>query len=377
MESVLSQLRRLRKGPLPEIDRNNSCRYRILFREADGRRRAYYFGVPIYERISRQLVVPAFAQTAGGYLLRGSNAAVTISGGVLRLENHEGAVCVQSQERTYFLHGGRLAAANTEMTPAMNGVVCKQNLIGGRTAPLTITTAQPFLDMRGNAKYFGLMRSAFTPFMTVSAIGVFNRYGRLCGPARMHYEKKDDRSYTVYFTAGAMQTGFIISEMNLYEPKLFQDTTVESKNPGENNAFGSVAFLGKSETFGEQWLYSRIDHEKLSDLWGRTILNVTLHIPRYGDSSLILTGCGIARRFCSFGSVWDNKVAMTDEISDSGINGGYHTMDLTRFMVNRNTRCLQQTDGMLLRSKSKERGFSAVATGDNYHRPQILEILYQ
>ena len=75
----------------------------------------------------------------------------------------------------------------------------------------------------------------------------------------------------------------ILFEINLYERKLFLDTTVESKNIGVNNAFGSIAFVGDTEQFGEQWLYSRPAFSLISELYEKSLNYAVLHIPKYSD----------------------------------------------------------------------------------------------
>jgi hypothetical protein len=169
----------------------------------------------------------------------------------------------------------------------------------------------------------------------------------------------------------------VMFEINLYEPKLFQDTTVESKNPGENNAFGSTAFIGDSETFGEQWLYSRLDYSKISEVVGREIRKVILHIPQYNDSRVALDVFTPVQRFCSFGSTWDNKIAYAAKTAESSAMQRYHNLDLTALLTDRRNHSFIMPEGLVLKSKIKGSGYAAVATGDNYFTPQILEINYK
>ena len=60
----------------------------------------------------------------------------------------------------------------------------------------------------------------------------------------------------------------------MYERKLFLDTTVESKNIDVNNAFGSIAFIGNTDIFGEQWLYSRPVSYTHLDVYKRQVLGL-------------------------------------------------------------------------------------------------------
>ena len=78
----------------------------------------------------------------------------------------------------------------------------------------------------------------------------------------------------------------MLFEANLYESKQIQDTTVESANPEVNNAFGGTAFIGNTTEFGEQWLYSRPDYSKFSELTDRQIIKAVLHMPKLNRSNV-------------------------------------------------------------------------------------------
>ena len=166
-------------------------------------------------------------------------------------------------------------------------------------------------------------------------------------------------------------------EINLYEPKLFRDTTVESRYPTENNAFGSVAFLGRTNTYGEQWLYSAIDISKMPELLDRKILKALWHLPQYTNNDRAISAFGVSSRFCSFGSTWQNKIQETERITGSIIQEGYQTLDITSIITDKDTPYLIQSEGLILKPKGEDRGFLTVATGDSCLTPQILEISFR
>jgi len=376
-DSILNEIRMLRKNGNLNINRKNSNRYRLLVHEEDASNTAYYFSTPIYGLKSRKLIDLRFRKDKDMYFAEGSNTNITVSGNEIIFKNSEGTLIVSWGAQQYFLHNRNLISDITEVYPTLNGVAVKVKHKDNADFRLHICVDKPFMNIRENTKCFALMSEGFIPFMTVSSIGTANSYGKICSPAKVSYHKIDDRSYYVNVTSVSSLHGTFMFEINLYEPKLFQDTTVESKNANENNAFGSTAFIGDSETFGEQWLYSRLDYSKISEVIDREIRKMILHIPRYNDSEVVLAGFEVAQRFCSFGSNWDNKIALARMISESSIKQKYQSIDITDLMVNRRTHSFNKSEGMILRSKVKGSGFTAIATGDNYYTPQILEINFK
>ena len=165
-------------------------------------------------------------------------------------------------------------------------------------------------------------------------------------------------------------------EANLYEPKLFQDTTVESKNAKVNNVFGGIGFIGSTKEFGDQWLYSRLDFTKISELNDKKILRVVFHLPKLNTAAIELTSSKVAARFCSFGSTWDNKIAEASAFNESQITDNYIDLNLMPVLTDKQGR-LQRGEGFILKAKKKNSGFAVIATGDNYFAPQILEINYR
>ena len=163
---------------------------------------------------------------------------------------------------------------------------------------------------------------------------------------------------------------------NIQEQKLFQDTTVESKNPQSNNVFGGTAFIGYSNLYGEQWLYSRLTEFVMQDLFDRSIKNVMLYYRVWNPNGLSLIAVELSTRFCSFGSTWNNKKPGTQCICRSETFGNYQRINLTQMMV-RNQRWIVPFEGWILKSVIKNGGFCVTSTGDDYYAPLILEVTYQ
>ena len=242
---------------------------------------------------------------------------------------------------------------------------------------MRLTAEPPFMSIRGSGKCFSLMREEFKPFVTVSCIGTLDTEGKISGPCRLDYQKNSDSEFTFSVSPQGTVRGSVFYEINLYEPKLFRDTTVESFNPTENNVYGSVAFIGNTKAYGEQWLYSAVDISKISELSDRKIIRALWHLPQFTHTDATLSAFGVTGRFCSFGSTWQNKVRETEKITGSVIKGEYQTLDITGIITDRNTHYLTQSEGLILRAEKADGGFLTVATGDSCLMPQILEISFR
>ena len=113
----------------------------------------------------------------------------------------------------------------------------------------------------------------------------------------------------------------------------------------------------------------------MADLNDRKILRAILHLPKLNSGAVALSAFGLTARFCSFGSTWDNKIGETSSLTDSQTTEDYVDLDLLPILSDKHSR-LSANEGFILKSKKKDSGFSAIATGDSYAYPQILEINY-
>ena len=373
----MNEVRGLRQNGDLSVDRNNTSRYRIIARESDGSNTAYYFSSPIYNLQSRKLVELRFLSAGYTFSALGSNAGITVSANDVIIRNEEGLISASWGAQQYYQNGRNIVSQAVELYPTLNGVAVKAKRRQDESFKIRIFSDRPNMNIRGNSKYFALMCEEFKPFMAVSAIGGTNSFGRICSPALVSCQQIDDRNYAVHISAVSNVSASVVFEINLYEPKLFQDTTVESKNPNENNAFGGVAFIGESETFGEQWLYSRLDYAKISDIVSKEIRKAMLHVPQYNDSKSIIDGFLPVQRFCSFGSTWENRIAYAAKAAESSAMHSYQSIDLTNILSDSRNRSFSMPEGLVLKSKAKGGGYCIIATGDNYFTPQILEINFK
>ncbi len=374
--SVLEEIRLLRGSALPDFNRKNTNRYRVLIREADGSDTAYYFSAPIYRAQNGSLVELRFRESGGNFRFTGSNATVTVSADDLLLDGPEGALRAFLACGRTVVTGRAVKSARAEIFPALNGAAVKWRCSGGVPLRMRLEAARSFLTVRANTKCFAWMGEPHKPFCVISAIGSLDAYGRFLGPAVMTYRRHDERNNTVEMIPCSAAAEWIFFEITLYERKLIHDTTVENKNPLENNAFGGTAFLGTSETFGEQWLYLRPDASCLA-LRGGALRRAVLHLPKFDAGTGAIKAFGLSRRFCSFGSAWENKIDFTAPVAESVSGTQYYHLDLSNLLIDPRTAFLRETEGVVLQTKEKGTGFTVISAGDNSYRPQILEINFR
>ncbi len=376
MQSVMNEITKLRKGTPMVIDYRNSNRYRLVVSENNGTKTAYYFTTPIYNRKSRKMIDLQFKSNGGAIFATGSNANITVSDKI-RMENAEGSCVMELPQRSVMMTGKELHCGADSIFPTANGVAYKVNAKVMSQFSFTIELGQPFLNVRANDRCFALMKERFRPFVVFSAIGTMDATGNIIAPVRIEYQKLTDKKYRLTVSSTSPMGASVLFEANLYENKLFQDTTVESKNSSVNNAFGSIGFIGNTALYGEQWLYSRPDYSRMPEIMDKRVEKAVLHMPKFNHSTVEFSAFKVAARFCSFGSTWDNKIAGDAPISDSTSLSGYQSIDITSLLVDKRTRTIQRSEGLILKSKIKGSGFSVIATGDSYYAPQILEVNYR
>lgn len=373
MQSILGEISKLRRGAPIIIDYHNSNRYRLVVQENNGTRTAYYFSTPIYNRKTRKMIDVKFQSNCGAIFSTGSNTNITVSEKVL-MENAEGSCSIELPQNCNLISQQEVRCGSMVIIPTTNGVAFKCALKTNEKATFTIEVGQPFLDVRANDKCFALMKERFRPFVVFSCVGSVDATGNVIAPAKIEYQRLTDRRYRIAVSSMSPLAKHVLFEANLYENKLFQDTTVESMNPSTNNAFGSVGFIGNSSAYGEQWLYSRLDYSRIPEIMDKRIQKVVLHIPKFNQSMVEFSAYKVSARFCSFGSNWDNKIPGETPVSDSSSQSGYQNLDLTSLLVDSRTKTIMRSEGLILKPKIKGSGFSTIATGDSYLAPQIMEI---
>lgn len=348
-------------------------RYRICVRENDGTHTSYCTSVPLCKKGTNNVVELQFKASEKAYILEGSNAVVKVNDHI-HMESDMGSCIISLPSQIVRKTESFIEYKNAYVFPTSNGIVCKARVNKNNPFLLTLTSKELFLNTRSNNKYFSLMRAKFRPLVTISSIGSLDYKDRFISPAFLSYIPLSNNSYQISISSENENTEFVIFEINMYDEKLLQDTTVESRSAGSNNAFGSVAFLGNTMAYGEQWLYSRADFTRIPELFDKKINGATVHYPRFDDNNIKLSAFKVSSRFCSFGSNWSNKIGYTYSVSDSIISPNYQSVDLTNLITDPYTGKLVYSEGWVLKTQVKVSDYTAITTGDSHFAPVVIEI---
>lgn len=364
--SPLKEIEKLRGETGLKVFQKNKNKHAIIFCE-DHSLTAYYFSTPIYNSEDRSLVQLIFSLVEKDvFLHRGSHARVKVTSNGAVLSNEWGTIRLFFEKTNFLLKEHCLYSPDMQIFPTLNGIAVRAQTSGEFCVKVQ---TEKVYELRNNTKYAAFMQERFTPFATLGLLPAIT--DRAFVPAQMEIQKMDDRNYRIFiFTTAAQEIFF---ELNLYEGKLFQDTTVESYQAHENNAFGPVMFLGNTEAFGQQWFYSRLDISRLTGLENETIRRVRMRIPVYGQAAARIAAYPLTQRFCSFGSAWNNRIQPGLKKIEGNFLNHYQSFELTDLMTTLNGG-IKRTEGFVLKNSSP--GYAVMATGDNYYTPQILEVNY-
>ena len=105
MQSVLSEILKLRSGAPSVIDYQNCNRYCLAVQENSGTKTAYYFSTPIYNRITRKLVDMKFQSNGETIYMTGSNANITLAHSFV-MKNAEGSFLIELPQKSDLISSG-------------------------------------------------------------------------------------------------------------------------------------------------------------------------------------------------------------------------------------------------------------------------------
>lgn len=369
----LEEVLKFRSSSDIDIDNHNTNRYSIVFNENDGSKTSYFFSVPIYNINTKKFVDNTFIDIKDGFIAAGSNSLITISNNVC-LENEKGKCEILLNKSITKLSEHALKVGKDQIGLTTNGIVYKADLSDKTKIALKLNLSKPFLTVRSNNQGITLLEDKFLPFLSVSCIGISDKNGKIIAPIKIDYQKLTDNLFTVIISSNNDCGQYMLFEINLYEKKLMQDTTVESAAPQKNNVYGGTAFIGHSLNYGEQWLYSKVDLSAIGEVVNKRINKAILHFPKLSENAAPLSALSVLSRFCSFGSNWENKTAASNFIGYPVDNGEYLDINITDILK---MYTALFSDGIILRPKNSNDDYTVISTGDNCWKPQIIEINYE
>lgn len=372
---IIERIKDIRNREQMTLDLTNSNCYRVVVKEDNKSRTAYYFSVPVYNKCTGHMLDLKFQKSGTKLIYVGSGCSVEFCLDGICFNNGSDSVMLGLSAEKILFSEDKLLCKNTEILPTTNGLAFFTKTDDTKRVKFTIKSAK-YNDIRANNKYFAIMESKFQPLITVSCIGTVDASGKVVAPAVLQCCKCDKDTYEITMQPTVEKGMDLAYEVNMHERKLFQDTTVESGNPENNNVFGSVAFIGNNQTFGQQWLYWKINNDLIKDISTNKILNAKLHVPALGHNREKLMAYRVASRFCSYGSNWSNKIKTGLLLGETESRSEYISLDITPLIRNEKTHQLLSSNGMILKPKGMNNSFNVISTGDSFYKPQILEINY-
>lgn len=336
------------------IDTQNNNRYRIMVKEKS-ENISYCFSCPIYKGGDGLIINTELAEDN------------SFSGTNCFIKSKEKAITVKNST----ISAEILFSEKYEIVPTQNGakLVFKAN-----TVDLSLKYSGYARDIRNGGNWFAVMTDKFTPCLSINALYGYSPKGIF--PITLAYSNTQDGTSNITVRSAYAVDGIVL-ELGSYEPKLFQDTTVESLHPTQNNVYSSIAFIGKTNEFGEQWLYSRPDFSKISELYAKKIYKAILHIPVFDGQGEELKIYFPERRFCSFGSNWEKKIPHNEQCITAVCGEKYLSIDVTEHFRNPVSEHLTYNEGLIFKKTNEKEKYVALSTGDSYLAPQILEIRHE
>lgn len=374
---IIKQIREIRGEENPDIVTLSGNRYQIAVREEEAMA-AYLFSTPI-RRANSGMLVDCRWHTRGEY----KEAYGSTSDSVIRVTQNQ--ILLDKPKRCFtlafdpcfatFLREGRegqLVSPRMRIRATTNGVMVCVKLLAGQAFTARLISETHSEEVRKNSQYLSFMDRRFKPEMTISSL-FFQTEDNVIRPVKLISEQIGADIYHLEWKPETAEGGTLFFEYNLYEDKLIQDTTVSDFLAFENNAFGSVAFVGHTPEYGEQRLYSKLMLNYMSEHLFRVIQSVRLFIPTLGVCPEI-EAYRMEERFCSFGSTWENKIPYGKDRLPVIQKENYLMIDLSDYVGRRGW--IRYTYGMLLKTTPETIGYGVFAAGDSYAFPTILEVRF-
>ena len=367
----LDEVLQLATDPSLFLSPKQSNRYALQFVCENGGEN-YYFSTPIYRQETNKLIGLQFQQQGDSFTFWGSNCAVIVSKKQIRfIRKSEELIALFKTPIDWNFDNGSLFSEQLSISPTYNGVMLEGDL---NMMQFDIFTNIYYQEFRKSKNCVGLMENHFTSIFNFSALFAKGEDDELSPLLVSYFEKNKQEGKVAFFAADECCTQGVM-EMSFYEPKLMQDTPVSEKRPNENNAFGAVAWMGQSSFYGSQWLYFRPDFHNLPEMKNKVIQKITLYLPCWNTSDLLIEMHSLQSRFCSFGSNWENKIGAGQRRCAASQKDGYLSIDVTQ-LYSYSGQLTASIGSVLIARPTNQASFQIISTADCYARPPILCVKY-
>lgn len=372
---LIEIIKQIRKETNLDISDNKVCRHCIDIREKDAMV-SYLFSLPVRREKDGVLCETYWGKRGKTWEAEGAMFDVRIKVScdkIILSQPRKSYTLILPCQQSWKERDNELYSENMRISLNPNGVTMSCN-ITDKSIKMQLQTDRPIYEVRGNGRYFAFMSQRFKPGATISAL-YFKGKGDTFYPVKLSYDKVDIDKYELEWEFLGESQGEFVFEYNLYEEKLFQDTTVSEAFIWENNVFGTTAFLGRSKTLGEERLYIKPRFDLLNQYRSCDIQSILLLIPKIAKDCPEIEAYRMDKRFCSFGSNWGNKVPHSRYCIPVTQDADNIVLDLTECMVENGK--LKFFYGILIKCVEQTMSYGVVATGDCLSFPIILEVRYK
>ena len=227
MDSILNEIKKIRQESTLNLDLSNSNRYRVVVFNSDRTKTAYCFGAPIYNENTLKSVDFKFYNIRDKIIATGSNAMLDFTDKII-MKNREGKCSIFfGAQFTYDNDKSLFCGEKDKVHLTSNGIVYTGYLRNKKGVSFEIETSKKFENALKNSGFYSLIHKKFRPYLTISCIGCFDNNGNVIAPAEITYKQINEHKWKFMITPCVANCNYIKFEINLYEQKNFQDTTVE------------------------------------------------------------------------------------------------------------------------------------------------------
>lgn len=369
--TALNEVLQLVNDKSLSLSSKQSNRYGLQFVCENGGEN-YYFSTPIYQQDTNKLICLQFQQQGDFFIFEGSNCVVIVSAKQIRfIQRNKDLFLLFKNPIVWTFDNGALFSERLSISPSYNGVMLAGDL---DAMQFDVFTTFDYESFRKSKNCVGLMENHFKPIFNFSALIAKGDDDELF-PLIVRYFEKNKQEGKVAFLATDEHCTQGVIELNFYEPKLMQDTPVSEKRPVENNAFGAIAFMGQSEYYGSQWFYFRPEFHNVPEMKNKVIQKITLYLPCWNTSNLLMEMHNLQSRFCSFGSNWENKIRTGERRYAASQKDGYLSIDVTQ-LYSYSGQLTASIGTVLIARPTNQASFQIISTADCYARPPILCVKY-
>ena len=277
LQYILQKISELRREESTDYVMTDINPYRVSVRDKDSMS-SYIFGVPVRAKRDGVILDTSWRERNNVYEFHGTSPdsviQVTADSVVLKKPRQRYSLFFEEWD-SFEMGRKRLVGVHRDIESTTCGVKVTMAHTKGKVAALRLKADNVITDTRYNSQCFSFLERNNRPFATVAAMFHIGEDGEYY-PLKLTNEKVDDHTYLLRPEPSVQMDGQIVFEFNLYEDKVLQDTTVSEAMIWENNAFGSTAFIGRTDMFGDQWLYSKTTLVPLEEYFFSRILSIRL-----------------------------------------------------------------------------------------------------